>query len=387
MRRTSTPTSAIALEPTWLAVFETVASVALYLALCHWVGSFLPLAVGIALAPLTLLRTEQSISWGLSAGSAWGSAKKRWTDFVSASWERVLNKSLLLAMAMVPLVVILDALPMMFSAAMFPAFRTVTTVAAALARPLDALRGMPNNWVRQTLCMDFHHPPEVLPGSERVKTDHVPVLRDLSPATEGGWGAMILMFPFWLLAALMFVPAAVYRITFKATAVVYAPLVFVAKATLDRGLGLKSSLARITKGEFEKLRRWWARFALAVLLAKVLVLLGLLPLDKLRDWVPSDELIAIAVVPDSWPAWQIAVAGNALLTFGLLYWADAMFARLEARTLKRERVVANTLDLVTFTRGALSIYTVTVGFLISANLAFPAQVQQFRDGLPSWLVW
>lgn len=77
MRFHSTPESVEKLEPTWLAVIETIFSVGIYL----WIGftwGFQYLA-GAVVAPLMLLRTKSSVELGLkhyrwfSCGAVWPS--------------------------------------------------------------------------------------------------------------------------------------------------------------------------------------------------------------------------------------------------------------------------------------------------------------------------
>ena len=67
MRFHSTPESALNGEITKLAIIECIASVALYLAIGFYFGTFRYLAMAVIVAPLMLLRTEESSEWGLDA--------------------------------------------------------------------------------------------------------------------------------------------------------------------------------------------------------------------------------------------------------------------------------------------------------------------------------
>jgi len=65
MRFHSTPESALNGEITKLAIIECIASVAIYLAIGFYFGTFRYLAMAVVVAPLMLLRTDASSDWGL----------------------------------------------------------------------------------------------------------------------------------------------------------------------------------------------------------------------------------------------------------------------------------------------------------------------------------
>ena len=60
MRSYSTPQSAVNLEITKLAIIESAASVALYVCIALYFGTFRYLATAVVVAPLMLFRTEAS---------------------------------------------------------------------------------------------------------------------------------------------------------------------------------------------------------------------------------------------------------------------------------------------------------------------------------------
>ena len=63
MRFHSTPESALNGEITKLAIIECIASVAIYLAIGFYFGTFRYLAMAVVVAPLMLLRTDASSDW------------------------------------------------------------------------------------------------------------------------------------------------------------------------------------------------------------------------------------------------------------------------------------------------------------------------------------
>src|SRR5258707_11769007 len=65
MRTYSTPQSALNLEFTKLAIIECIASIAVYVGIALYFGTFRYLAIAVVVAPLMLFRTEASAVWGL----------------------------------------------------------------------------------------------------------------------------------------------------------------------------------------------------------------------------------------------------------------------------------------------------------------------------------
>src|SRR5262249_24991101 len=120
------------------------------------------------------------------------------------------------------------------------------------------------------LCTDFMHPPELLPfealnedSPRRHPTFRLLIgpAKDIFVSKDVDWVASLLALPPLLFG---YLPSAVYRVTFKATALAYAPFVWAAHSTLSNQLSAKDRLERITKGEFEKTRRYLSGFVLGL---------------------------------------------------------------------------------------------------------------------------
>jgi hypothetical protein len=253
--------------------------------------------------------------------------------------------------------------------------RIVATVFWAIRRPLYTLQETPHNWLRQTVCTDFAHVPEVVPldairGDEfNVPTfaDYVQNLREGEPA--GRIFLVALSIPFVLLGWL---PSLVYRISFKATSLVYAPLIWVAHVTLQNPLPLKARLERITKGELEKVRRGLSWIIFTAVIAKLLLVVGLIDRTYFESRFPSTRIASTIVIPDHWPWWQISLTTDALLTFFLFFFADAAITRIENQHTWPDNFVLNIVTSASFLRAVLSISTISYFFYIALIAAFPA---------------
>ncbi len=257
------------------------------------------------------------------------------------------------------------------------AIRIVATVYWLVRRPLQTLRDTPRNWLRQSLCTDFAHPPEVVPpeaakGSERVPT--FKALLEESRLADTARDHVLTVVIFGPFIVVGWLPSVIYRVSFKATALAYTPFIWAAHATLRNPLPLKTRLERITKSELEKVRRGFSWVILTTLVAKVALLFTWIDRAYIESKFPSQKFVASFVILERWPWWQITLATDAVLTFVLLFFADAALARLDGQETWREATVLKTLATVSFLRAALSIVTVSHFFHIALLAAAPNSV-------------
>lgn len=353
MRSLSTPQSALNLEVTKLAIIECGVCVGVYLGIGLYLGTSRYLAVAVVLAPLTLFRTKTSAEWGLRVyKKCLKSFDQRFSQPVGLAYG-------LLMVMFIPLV--------------GTVIRIVATMYWMARRPLQTLRDTPENWVRQSLCTDFAHPPEIVPLEAVSNDEDIPTFVEaLSIFREQTTGWRI-VFVFLFVPVLMFgwIPSVIYRISFKATAAAYAPFVWVAHSTLGSLLSVKQRLERITKGEFEKVRRGLSWMILTMLAAKLAFILGWVDANYLESKVPNKKFLTSVVMLDSWPWWQMTLGMDAVLTFSLLFFSDAALARIDAEKPWREEGVLKALSTASFVRAALSIITISHFFWIALGIAAP----------------
>jgi hypothetical protein len=358
MRTYSTPQSALDGEITKLAILECVASAALYVGIGVYFGTFKHLAVAVAVAPLMLFRTEFSADWGLQL-------YKQVTDRLE-KWAGVSDVKFLIAMLLM--------------AVIGTGIRLGATAYWGLRRPLQTLRDTPRNWLRQCFCTDFAHPPEVVPKEAIADPNDVPRFADLLDAVTSthlreSTTIIALVSPLIILGWL---PSLIYRVSFKATALAYIPFVWVARATVRNPLPLKARLERLTKGELEKVRRGFSWMLLSVLAAKLALVIDLVDRGYVESKFPSQKIVVTFVVLDGWPWWQLTLCADALLTFFLLFFADAALGRIEAGKPWREDPVTSAVAAVSFLRAGSAVVTVSYFFFIALAAAAPDLVNRLQ---------
>ncbi|MDQ1558951.1 MAG: hypothetical protein QOD32_2011, partial [Pyrinomonadaceae bacterium] len=326
-----------------------------------YLGTFKYLAVAVVFAPLMLFRTDFSADWGLHL-------YERLTDHLSAEWDRSngIRKGLVAILTLI-------ALPLAGTA-----IRVVATVYWAVRRPLQTLRDAPRNWLRQCFCTDLAHPPEIVP--KEAITDNNTVIKFSSLLNDvrreerifDKAGIISISLPFIILG---WIPSLIYRVSFKATALAYTPFVFVAHATLRNPLPVKARLERVTKGELEKVRHWISGLVLTTLVAKLALIFTWVDRSYVESMFPSQRIVTNFVVLDGWPWWQITLGADAVLTFILLFFADAALARIEGERPWPEGFVMTTVASISFLRAALSIVTISHFFHIALLAAVPESVR------------
>jgi hypothetical protein len=361
MRFHSTPESVEKGEITQLAIIECFLSVAIYIGIGIYLRTFRHLAVAVAVAPLTLLRTEVSARWGV-----------RKYEESQVLWGKLFSK--------IPVGYAVLGLP--FWSAVIAAAGVVIRVVAALywtlRKPLDALRDMPQNWLRQSFCTDLFYPPEVVP-LETVygRPGNAFSFRGLltwfrEEARPVSILLTVLLSPFLVIG---FLPPLFYRISFKATFLAYLPFVWVAHATLQAPESVKLRLERITKGELERTRRWVSGLVATALAAKFALAHGWIDVTAALARFPSKKFVEGMLVPNFWRWWQITLGIDALMTFCLLYYADAALARVDSKDAWREETVTKTISTASFLRASLGVVTMSHFFFVALSTVAAGHVR------------
>lgn len=380
MRFHSTPESAEKGEITILAIIECIVSVIVYLAICIYFKSFKYLAWPIAVAPLMLFRTEESTQWGLARYSqallyVGGRSKTHDTGGLEAlegfrriSWYQIISGTIGLILTIVG------------GVAVGSCIRIAAPFLFFLRSPLQAFKEMPSNWLRQSLCVDVCHPPEVVPRETLSSDVHIKwgafleqLTSDKKTKYEFGFFGWLMIFGPALVVG--YVPPMVYRFSFKATAIAYTPFIWAAHWTLVKTLSLKGRLQRITKGELEKVRRHASWPILLALMGKISLIYGWIDLAFITKRFPSQKIMEYFVVPGHWPWWQLTLVADATLTFFLFFFADAALARLEGQSIWSGEKVLKAISAVSFIRATLAICTVSHFFYLALITVVPQSIK------------
>lgn len=257
--------------------------------------------------------------------------------------------------------------------------------------------------MRQTLCVDLYVPPEIVPGEDAYKVEFAweeapgrikrlevdseiitfrKVFLQKSARLKRPWSTKDWKFTLFrfALTLLLFAPAylvpLLYRISLKATCVVYAPFIWVAGATAGSTDSLKVRLERIVKGEFEKSRRDFAKLVLFIAVVKFALNFGWIGSTEAAHQVliESVKLIERFLEPKSWPWWQIALFCDALVTFGLFWGADALLSRMNDREDYQPRRAADIVAAITFLRAASAVAVIAYLLAIAVAQVIPSDI-------------
>lgn len=405
MRLHSTTESIQRGEFTWLAIAECLASTAIYICVAIHVQTFHYYMTAVALAPLALLRTDAAVRWALDRYRNTNATGHR----LLIQWSHQ-KRHLSIEIASILFVYVVTIAWGFIN-------RIVAVFYWACRQPVEALQEIPNNWLRQAFCVDLYAPPEIVPGEDtyvleiakiRGKIVRAPpeiltfrkvflpwsIPRHLDQlgiqrlpefsehASDEDWGFRLLRFA---LTLLLFAPAflvpLIYRMSLKATCIVYAPFVWVAGITAGSTDPLKLRLERIVSGQSEKYRRRFSSLVLIIALAKLGMHFGWIDSKQAAHYVfGSPKLVSEFLEPMPWPWWQVALVIDALGTFGLLLLADALLSRLEIKGRSHERFTAQFVALASYARATLAIAVIFYLAAMSIMHIIP------RGAIPDWVL-
>lgn len=331
-----------------LAIVETVAAAALIVALSTYSGS-LAYVTGLALiAPLALLQTDYSRSLGVRL-----LRRLQWWTFLKPDRE---NESriakIIRAIALAGAVVGQFVSPftpksgfelsvMIFMAALFyltlfgmtpPLLvRSAALIFTALRHPLSTLRAVPTNWKNLTLCKDLLEEPEIIPGyldaistgelSRDLRLPHFlrgvarrplpKVFCDTGVGLGVHFSMIFLSIP---VALLLYLPYYSTRWALKSTAVIWAPLLWLASTTNPSALPLRLRLRLLAEDATSRVIYAFSWLTLAFLAA---LWLGLFPHPP-----GANGAFARVIMFLRQPSHGVCLASAALIAIGLRLFAS-----------------------------------------------------------------
>lgn len=355
VRIRATTESVKASEVTVLALIEVLAMGALVVYVAVARDSLAGIAYGACLAPLLLLRTNESTSDAFR----WYERGVQWI------FSDPLGGSVIANLAHILMFVIYITLGVALIRAASVMYRFGT-------EPLSSLRAIPENWARQSLYVDFTYPVELIPGIHDVEiTNASPLLQGLKRIgslqgirqsnLEGSERSALILLP------LIWAPAVVYRYSFKAISVLYLPLIWTVHDSAADVNSLGEKVEDIVASPVERLKRWYSGFVIVALIA-----LPALLYITLRPWlehvlatnVPStvEPLLSAFIFTSpkglELAGWHIARGVNAFLTFGLYVYADRGVRAIQRGVFTATQTSATRLSVVLFVRGVLTWYVI-----------------------------
>ena len=358
-------------EITALAILETAVAISTLVGLALRFDSLRWLAGACCVAPMLLLRTEDSVQRGLRWLKAVDPENPRWAPValivgattVAASFYLVGRWTLVImgSLGAAPIWLILLTI------------RLSSTALSVLRHPVRSLVAIPDNWRRLVLATDSLTPPELLPGHPETPFSLLANWKN-QPAIARWLSitAFIGSFPL----------ATAYRWSVKATCVIYLPLIWLVNRARFVPGSIRLALEDYLADDIQRVRRVLAVVAIVAFVAKIAVLahepdvIGWanlhLPgwmLKLLHDWSPF-------LAPHQLPLWQITPALNGLIAFGL--W---LFAR---RVLRQKSKPISDATILAVWRTATTLGLALSLYAIACNLLITWRAGHLAETLRHW---
>ena len=324
--------------PCWTAIIETLVAVPLYWWVALRIGIIHPLMISVMIAPLVLLRLDQSVALGLK----WFF---RFTKDPNATIV-VGIISFVVSFALLP-AVIRSPLPVVIVVPVYCFVILICTIGIRLAATLVHLRpgieALPRNFRRLTLCTSPAQIPEIVPGIETtdsgvrfsyLMTYWSRTLRDFDEVSNGDrlwrvtvWGfKLYFIYPILCLSGgILFAPAWFYRLTIKSTAWFWWPLAF---------LGGDLQKARIRGGlKWDVMGSLWAKASIAGAIGWLLCLFAAKLIFSgavFRKPNPLLHPFGYLLLADwNLPLWQVCALISSVLSIVLVILVDDVNGKYE----------------------------------------------------------
>ena len=350
MRIRSTIESYISNEITALAIIECILSVLIYFFISVYFHTYEFYYLAILLAPLSMLRTRRSDF------QLWGSG---YTISLFLTGKRILFKFILLWIVLAPIL------------------RITKLIRDTTRHPIEAIKSMPENWLRQALYTDIYFPPEVLPNENKYAKQNplarrMPtfseVLRNFKNNRPDNKGIKYIAFHYAiiLIFLLPYVPSVIYRITFKSTSIVYMPLVWTSYVIYGHKEQWPYIPKRIIESKLEKtVRRVSMLFFLALLCKMGLLSAGFF----LNNIYLEDNIILKEVIMTRpWNFWDTAISINICITFVIFVFSDYAIHLKKSLSENRKIIYNEMISIFLFFRWSIAIAIVFYLFVSVARI-------------------
>jgi hypothetical protein len=296
--------------------------------------------------------------------------------------------------------------------------KMLATVLAASAAPIHTLKAVPQNWLRAIVSLDMASPLELIPGY----VDHVLSRRpdpqgivDVRYSTLRGelrsaqvwrnllalllvvglfgvmcisalwpprdsWFELLTLAFFVLLLSpivalcvaatplrlILYLPAIAYRLSLKATAVAYFPLLWLIQQTTS-AVPIQAQLEYVRSGAYSRVKRVVAWACLTLFIGKVIAFSVEIKLSELWASSPLAPFFEAYVAPSTIPLWQWATFINAAIAILYFWLADFLLWRVKNAQYLDLRMTKIGHRAVLATCGVLSLYTMSANLWIIAH--------------------
>lgn len=435
MRLWSTRESVDTGEASVLAMLETLLMMGVYV----WIGlrfeTWWHVWMAATIAPFMLLRTDYSLTKGWNV-------VERLQDWVGtrASYERrlavgygvagmiavvwvVVTISQSGVRAILELNTFLQMVGMTLLASAAALFVLLSGLPAIVGRfagafiglftdPVTTFAAIPGNWWRCIACTDFRQSPELIAHPKNIALaagrPDVFVEAQASFTLYHAWGFFSSTWrafrqrdlSFWRRAGVLYmaafcvgsfvVPALLFRLSIKATALVWLPLLWVLLPPKPVREPWAAHLKLKAAGDIERIVVVYSVLTLFAVALKVwLFVVGnefARTAGAWHGWLGgrAGELVAAFVRPGEIPLWQLASAANAILAlvvFGLVrHW----LRRGQVGLVNDERRIGRVLAALYFFRRVLTMYTIGTNLVVYYSLARKLPLPSVGSTLFPW---
>ena len=364
MRWVSSKESVAKGEVSVLAIVETLCAIALVFYLSAHFNTLRWLAIAMCVSPLLLLRTEEStrlgIKWFDHAWAAFSSLHAKADDGLAEKWRNSSRKYSIVWIARIGVAVLVQMILETLFIVVPPVLRVTATLISTLKQPFAALSEFTKNWTRVTVALDSRFAPELMPEHPLVTFGYT--LRTAS-REQRGYFLSFSSLPF------LFLPALFYRWSLKATSIIYAPLVFVARSTFSEGNDLRTKLELIKRGDLSRIRVLYGIAAIAAFLVKLVLMAKWSGFAAWWNGNPITEFLALYVAPSEIPKWQLAELANSVLAIGSMFFARHALLRSDLGHPFPETPVKRILGFVSGLRWVLALYAIVCTGYITMRAA------------------
>lgn len=423
MRFRSTEESRRNNELTILSVIDTMAAMAVSIGIAIYTQSLLHIAIGACIAPLLLLRTDESVAMG-----------KQLFEKYRPKPNEIDASDGFMMLEMIKLY-ITELIRFGYLVSLSLWVRIHSTAFCLIKKPFDSMMSVRKNWIQSVFCTDINHEPlELVPGSGKflkviteafLEREGVPIfLLEPHRTLKKGFKVLYVLTTAMLLLSLVFnslllVPlgntgtiyrlvvycvaicgalsilffikmplfikmyfcmliALSYRLSLKSTAILWLPLLLIPSENDSIGKHLKNE----RKSALSKLSRSYSSLVISLFIAKVFLL------PQVIDWwnnLPTSKILNVWVMPEKLHPWHIAGAvGAGLNLVGYLFFYDQAPQKLQSGTWS-ETFVKNVAVSLKFVINSILIYTIPAAIYITWKAIDFVKLPKFHwNPFPWW---
>ena len=212
-------------------------------------------------------------------------------------------------------------------------------------------------------------------------------IRDSEGNIAGTKAWWLVSIPILLVWAILLFPALVYRWSIKGTAILWSPLIFLARASPH--IAIRNAANDIRYVALYRLQRWYGLLAVAVVGSKIFLAREWSTLQQLWQGRPVSQLLDSLLAPEIIPIWQVAQAMNGALSWVIYLFADFFLHRLQQDRPMNDEFADAVMRIIWLIRGILTVYTLIITAYVFLTLAPDHGLQLigsqlFPPGLSEW---